>query len=65
MAWQKVISELTDVNDATHGGDTPPHTNWNWPKDTWLQQKRRELRELAKEENSWPIKPTRDNSSLK
>jgi len=64
MAWQKVTSELTNVNDASRG-DTLPHTNWNWPENTWLQQKRRELREHAKEENSWPIKPPSDNPNLK
>ena len=61
MAWQKVTSELINVNDATYRDDTVPHTNWKWPQDTWLQQKKRELRELPRKENSWPIKP----SSLK
>jgi hypothetical protein len=65
MAWQKVTSELTRANDGTLDGDTLPHMNWKWPEDTWLQQKRRERRNLRKEENSWPIKPPTDDSNLK
>jgi hypothetical protein len=58
MVWQSVF-ELSRASGATYGDDIPPHTNWNWPKETWLQRKRRELREvreLQKEESPWPIK---------
>jgi hypothetical protein len=63
MAWQTIF-ELSKVNGGTYADEALPYTAWSWPKETWLQQKRRELRELQKEENPWPIKHRTDDSTL-
>ena len=63
MAWQTIF-ELSKANGATYGGDDLPYTNWNWPKETWLQKTRRELHNVQKEESPWPIKHWGGNSAL-
>jgi hypothetical protein len=62
MAWPKATSELTNGSDAMHRDDTLPHSHWSWPENTWLQQKRRELREARKEEKTQPVKPPSEHS---
>ena len=63
MAWQTIF-ELSRVNGASYGEESLPYTNWNWPKETWLQKKRRELHELQKAANPWPIKHRRGDATL-
>ncbi len=41
--WQQVFSQ-SKVNGASYYGEQLPGTNWNWPKDTFLQRKLREAR---------------------
>lgn len=38
------IFQLSKVNGALYYGDALPQQNWKWPKNTWLQQRLRELR---------------------
>jgi hypothetical protein len=41
--WQLVFSQ-SRVNGAPYGGEQLPGRNWNWPKDTYLQRRLRELK---------------------
>jgi hypothetical protein len=34
------------VNNAPYYGDNLPAQNWDWPRGTWLQERRRYLRRL-------------------
>lgn len=43
MDWQ-VIFRLSKVNGAPYSGDRLPYQNWKWPNNTWLQQKRSDMR---------------------
>jgi hypothetical protein len=43
MSWQTIF-QLSKVNGAMYLGDTLPPQNWKWPKNTWLQQRLRDLR---------------------
>ena len=38
--WQFVFSQ-SKVNGAPYGGEQLPRQNWNWPKNTYLQQRLR------------------------
>jgi len=38
--WQLVFSQ-SKVNGAAYHGEQLPRQNWNWPKDTYLQQRLR------------------------
>ena len=49
MNWE-MIFKLSKVNGALYLGDTLPPQNWKWPKNTWLQER---LRDLRKEEQQW------------
>ena len=37
--WQLVFLQ-SKVNGAAYRGEQLPRQNWNWPKDTYLQQRR-------------------------
>lgn len=54
MDWQ-IIFQLSKVNGGPYLGDMLPYQNWMWPKNTWLQQKRRDIRAGEKTENPWPV----------
>jgi hypothetical protein len=41
--WQQVFSQSI-INGAPYKGDQLPGRNWNWPKDTYLQRRLREVR---------------------
>jgi hypothetical protein len=43
MKWE-MIFKLSKVNGALYLGDTLPPQNWKWPKNTWLQERLRDLR---------------------
>ena len=43
MNWQTIF-KLSKVNGAMYLGDMLPQQNWKWPKNTWLQQRLRDLR---------------------
>jgi len=43
MNWE-MIFKLSKVNGALYLGDTLPPQNWKWPKNTWLQERLRDLR---------------------
>lgn len=43
MNWQTIFQQ-SKVNGALYLGDALPHQNWKWPKNTWLQQRLRDLR---------------------
>lgn len=62
MDWQ-IIFELSKVNGAPYQGDTLPYQNWKWPKNTWLQQKRHDIRSVEKNENPWPMRTALDIST--
>ena len=38
--WQLVFLQ-SKVNGASYGGEQLPRQNWNWPKDTYLQERLR------------------------
>lgn len=42
-AWE-LIFRLSRVNNATYYGDRLPGQHWQWPQDTWLQNRLRCLR---------------------
>ena len=41
--WQLVFSQ-SKVNGATYRGDHLEGTNWNWPDDTYLRRRLRQVR---------------------
>ena len=41
--WQLVFSQ-SKVNGAPYGGEELQGHNWNWPSDTFLQRRLREMR---------------------
>lgn len=43
MNWQ-IIFSLSKVNGALYLGEALPAQNWKWPKNTWLQERLRDLR---------------------
>jgi hypothetical protein len=43
MNWRTIFQQ-SKVNGALYLGDALPHQNWKWPKNTWLQQRLRDLR---------------------
>jgi hypothetical protein len=43
MNWE-MIFKLSKVNGAMYLGDALPAQNWKWPKNTWLQERLRDLR---------------------
>lgn len=43
MDWQ-MIFQLSKVNGALYLGEALPAQNWKWPKNTWLQERLRDLR---------------------
>lgn len=43
MNWE-MIFKLSKVNGALYLGETLPPQNWKWPKNTWLQERLRDLR---------------------
>jgi hypothetical protein len=43
MNWE-MIFKLSKVNGALYLGETLPAQNWKWPKNTWLQERLRDLR---------------------
>lgn len=49
MDWQ-VIFELSKVNGGMYFGDELPRQNWEWPTETWLQKR---LRDVRKKEKQW------------
>lgn len=42
-SWEWIF-RLSRVNDAAYDGDQLPVQKWDWPRDTWLQQRLRYLR---------------------
>ncbi len=50
MDWQ-MIFKLSKVNGALYLGDALPPQMWKWPKNTWLQER---LRDLRREEQPEP-----------
>ena len=51
--WQLVFLH-SKVNGAAYDGEQLPRRNWNWPKDTYLQQRlRRAKRYLAPDKGQW------------
>jgi hypothetical protein len=42
-AWEWIFRQ-SRVNDGAYDGDRLPVQNWDWPRDTWLQQRLRYLR---------------------
>ena len=36
--WQVVFLQ-SKANGCSYVGDTLPHTKWQWPRDTWFQEK--------------------------
>lgn len=57
MNWQ-VIFDQSKANGAAYVGESLPYQIWQWPKDTWLQERRREVRAADKKESPWPLKTT-------
>lgn len=41
--WQLVFSQ-SKVNGALYMGEQLPGRNWNWPKNTYLQRRLRQVR---------------------
>jgi len=41
--WQLVFSQ-SKVNGALYMGEKLPGRNWNWPKNTYLQRRLRQVR---------------------
>jgi hypothetical protein len=48
MNWREIFSQ-SKVNGALYLGDFLPQQNWKWPKNTWLKQRLKELREESKD----------------
>jgi hypothetical protein len=41
--WQLVFTQ-SKVNGAHYIGEQLPGSNWDWPKDTYLQRRRRQVK---------------------
>jgi hypothetical protein len=55
MNWQ-IIFDQSKANGAAYGGESLPYQICQWPENTWLQQRRREVRAADKKESPWPMK---------
>jgi hypothetical protein len=44
--WQLIFVQST-VNGCPPRGEDLPHRKWEWPKNTWLQERRNHLRESS------------------
>ena len=62
MDWQ-VIFRLSKVNGAPYSGDMLPYQNWKWPKNTWLQQRRSDIRRIETNKNRISIRRLDEISS--
>ena len=49
--WQLVFAQ-SKVNGARYAGEELPVGKWNWPKDTYLQQR---IRDAKWQEGSWTV----------
>ena len=49
--WQMVFSQ-SKVNGASYFGDNLPGRTWEWPKDTYLQRRRRQSKWFQPASNS-------------
>ncbi|HWH80339.1 MAG TPA: hypothetical protein VNT76_23325 [Candidatus Binatus sp.] len=38
--WQFIFMQ-SEANGCAYRGEGLPHTNWQWPRDTWFQEQRR------------------------
>jgi hypothetical protein len=43
MNWEMIFKQ-SKVNGAMYFGENLPAQNWKWPKNTWLQERLRDLR---------------------
>jgi len=44
MSYWQLIFLQSKVNSGAYDGDRLPRQNWNWPQQTWFQERLRNLR---------------------
>ena len=58
-SWELIFLQ-SRVNNGAYDGDHLPAQNWNWPRDTWFQERlyylRARRRQIA-QRNSFKMKP--------
>jgi hypothetical protein len=47
-SWQLIFLQ-SRVNDRAYIGDSLPAQSWDWPQDTWFQERLRYLRALRRQ----------------
>jgi hypothetical protein len=46
MSFWQLIFLRSKVNNARYDGNLLISQNWDWPKETWFQRRRRDLRNI-------------------
>jgi hypothetical protein len=57
MSFWQLIFLQSKVNNARYDGNLLISQNWDWPKETWFQRRRRDLRNIGKNSEKKLNKP--------
>ena len=56
--WELIFLQ-SKANDGTYNEASLPDLKWDWPRETWLQERLRHLRELRSSASRWERETTR------
>jgi len=65
MSTWELIFLQSKVNDGAYNEASLPDLKWDWPRETWLQERLRHLRKLRSFTNHWERETTRRRAAAK